>query len=93
MTEIYFGDSWDDRPLTGEMSGPERFDDDVKASGITVAPDEVLVIVFPTFVGPQELAAHRERFREVLGSRFVLVSGDNIQLAKIKEEEWVRGTH
>lgn len=63
-----------------------------EARGLTVGHDEVLVVVFPT-VRPDVLHAHAARLREVLGNRFILVSGDDVQLAKIKKDQWAVGSH
>lgn len=62
-----------------------------EARALVVGPDDLLVIVFPYFLGQVQMEAHRRRLREVLGDRFILLTGDNIQLAKIPERDWATG--
>ena len=64
-----------------------------EARGLTVGPDEVLVVVFPRWAGNDVLQAHTARLRDVLGNRFIMVMGDDIQLAKVRKDQWAVGTH
>jgi hypothetical protein len=64
-----------------------------EARHMVLGPDDVLVVVFPTWVGTLALKEHEDRLRETLGKRFVLIMGDGVQLAKIKDTDWARGTH
>lgn len=58
------------------------------AAAITVGPGEILVVVMPQWATPMVLREHREHFTAVLGNRFVMVAGDNIQLAKVRTDQW-----
>lgn len=63
----------------------ERVSVDVpSAHALTVGPDEVLVVVLPGHVDPAQMQAHRDRIREVLGNRCLVVAGDDVRLAKVK---------
>lgn len=104
MDDVTDGSEWPTKParnwLAGMNDGIEwvRPREDAKvnpvtvdvpeARALTVGPDEVLVVVFPQWATPAILDQHRERFTEVLGSRFILVAGDDVQLAKIPAEGW-----
>lgn len=59
-----------------------------EAHALVVAADEILVIVFPTWLTPMELDMHRARLKEGLGNRFILMAGDHVQLAKVKNHDW-----
>jgi hypothetical protein len=59
-----------------------------EARALVVGPDEVLVVVFPQWAGPEVLNMHRIRLAEVLGNRFLLVAGGDIRLAKVQSSDW-----
>lgn len=79
--------SWPSEPVEGEPIGRPIVDIE-HARGLIVGPDEVLVVVFPQWLGQHELNAHSTRLREVLGNRFIAVSGGDVKLAKIKKDDW-----
>lgn len=58
------------------------------AHGLVVGPDEILVVVLPQYVGMHALAEHREHFRRILGDRFVMIAGGDVQLAKVSAGDW-----
>lgn len=61
-----------------------------EARAVTVAPDEVLVVVMPSWLSDQQRASHRAHLDDVLGKRYMLIYGEDVQLAKVKEEDWAR---
>ena len=89
-----------DRPLpptleeierrTADVTGPVIVDLGGEARGLIVGPDEVLVVVVPGVLNPEQAQAHHARMRAALGDRFLLVVGDNVLLAKVKDEHWAR---
>ena len=79
--------SWPSESVAGEPIGRLTVDIE-QARALTLAPDEVLVVVFPSWVGQHNLDAHTTRLRGVLGNRFIAVMGDNVQLAKVRTEDW-----
>lgn len=92
MTDREFDEVWPFQPpplppYVGDVIPPETLDLG-EARGLVIGPDEILVIVFPGFVDPQQLDAHRARLREVLGNRFIAVMGDDVMLAKVRPDDW-----
>ncbi len=81
---------WMSAPLTGDVTDTVTVEVR-EARALVVGRDEVLVIVFPRYVSMHDLMAHRARLQEGLGHRFILLAGDDIQLARVKEGEWGPG--
>lgn len=75
------------RAHEGEPVGPVTVDVP-EARALVVGVDEVLVVVFPSWVPMDVLAAHRTHLTEVLQNRFFLVTGNDIQLAKVRAQDW-----
>jgi hypothetical protein len=76
---------------TGDIVG--RVSVDIgEARALVIGPDDRLVIVMPGYVNsdPQIVYAHAARIREAIGNRFVILAGDDIQLAKVKDDDWGR---
>jgi hypothetical protein len=72
--------------ITGDVVGKTTVDMPA-ARGLVVGPDEILVVVMPAY-SMHVMDAHRRHLREVLGDRFVMMSGDDVRLAKVKAEDW-----
>ena len=79
---------WVRQSVDGDVTPVEL--DLTAARGFTVGPGDILVVVFPQWVGAPELEAHRQHLLDKLGDRFVLVSGDDVMLARVRDDQWGR---
>lgn len=61
------------------------------ARGLVVGPGEILVVVLPSFATMEVLEVHRKHFQRILGDRFVMISGGDVRLAKVRSEDWGPG--
>lgn len=58
------------------------------AKGMVVGPDDILVVVFPSWVDDTARQKHCDHLTEILGKRYMLMIGNDIQLAKVKAKDW-----
>lgn len=71
-----------------DITGPVTVDIP-EARALVIGPDDLLVVVIPQGHA-HAIQQHREHLHSVLGNRFIIILGDDVMLAKVKDEEWGR---